>query len=177
LRAGSKDGLNTGRNAQKEGLPVPRRGNIPKREIFPDAVYDSVLLQTFINKLMVEGKKSKAEKIVYRALEEVGKRTQQEPLKVFIRAIENTAPLLQVKARRVGGATYQIPVEVTKARGQALAMQWVRQVSRTRKGKSMIENLAAELIDASNGVGGAIKMKEDVHKTAEANKAFSHFRW
>lgn len=168
-----------GRNVEKvkEELPVPRRGNVPKRKISPDAVYGSVLLQKFINKVMIMGKKSMAEKIVYVALEQIKEKVKQDPLDVFNKAIEKVTPLLQVKARRVGGATYQIPVEVSRARGQALAMQWIRETCRTRGGKSMIENLAGELIDASNGVGGAIKKREDVHKTAEANKAFAHFRW
>jgi len=156
---------------------VPRRGNVPKRKIPPDAVYGSVLLQKFINKIMIEGKKSLAEKIVYRSLELVKERLKKDPLEVFNKALGNISPLLQVKARRVGGATYQVPVEVSRDRGQALAMQWLRRSSRERKGRSMIENLAAELMDAYNGVGAAMKKKEDVHKTAEANKAFAHFRW
>jgi len=156
---------------------VPRRGNVPKRKIPPDAVYGSVLLQKFINKIMIEGKKSLAEKIVYRSLELVKERLKKDPLEVFNKALGNISPLLQVKARRVGGATYQVPVEVSRDRGQALAMQWLRRSSRERKGRSMIENLAAELMDAYNGAGAAMKKKEDVHKTAEANKAFAHFRW
>lgn len=156
---------------------MPRRGNVPKRKIPPDAVYGSVLLQKFINKIMIEGKKSLAEKIVYRSLELVKERLKKDPLEVFNKALGNISPLLQVKARRVGGATYQVPVEVSRDRGQALAMQWLRRSSRERKGRSMIENLAAELMDAYNGAGAAMKKKEDVHKTAEANKAFAHFRW
>ncbi len=156
---------------------MPRYGRIPKREIPPDPVYGSVLLQRFINKLMVRGKKSVAEKIIYSALEEIKKKLNQDPLAVFEKAMEKVTPILEVKARRVGGATYQVPVEVSRARGQALAMQWIREASRGRPGKSMIESLAAELVDASNGVGSSIKKREDLHKTAEANKAFAHFRW
>lgn len=156
---------------------MPRRGNVSKRKIPPDSVYGSVLLQKFINKLMKKGKKSVAEKIVYTALEEVKKSAKQEPLVVFNKAIEKVAPLLEVKPRRVGGATYQIPVEVSRVRAEALAMQWIRDSSRGRPGKSMIENLSAELIDACNGVGDSIKKRENIHKAAEANRAFAHFRW
>lgn len=156
---------------------MPRYGKVPKREIPPDPVYGSVLVQKFINKLMRKGKKSLAERIVYSALEEIRKKLNKDPVEVFEKAIANVAPLLEVKPRRVGGATYQVPVEVSKARGQALAMQWIRSVSRSRGGKSMVENLSLELIDAYNGVGSSIKKREDLHKTAEANKAFAHFRW
>jgi len=156
---------------------VPRYGKVPKRKIPPDAVYSSVLLQKFINKMIIGGKKSKAESILYKTLEELGKKTGKPALEVFEKAMENAVPLLEVKARRVGGATYQIPLEVTKARGQALAMQWLRDSARERAGRSMVENLTAELIDAFNNTGAAIKKREDLHKTAEANKAFAHFRW
>jgi len=156
---------------------VTRRGNIPKRHIAPDAIYDSVLLQKFINKLMFGGKKSLAERIVYNALDKVKESLNKDPLEVFTKAIENVSPLLQVKPRRVGGATYQVPVEVSRTRGQALAMQWIRVVTRARKGKSMVDSLAAELVDAYNGTGASMAKKSDLHKTAEANKAFAHFRW
>jgi len=156
---------------------VPRYGKIPKRKIPADAVYASVLVQKFINRLLTQGKKSKAEKIVYVALEEIGKKLNKDPLEVFNKAIDNATPFLEVKARRVGGATYQIPIEVTRARGQALAMKWLLDVARGRNGKSMIENLSAELMDAYNRVGGAVKKREDLHKTADANRAFAHFRW
>lgn len=156
---------------------MPRYGQIPKRKIPADAVYASVLVQKFINRLLTMGKKSKAEKIVYVALEEIGKKLNKDPLEVFTKAIDNITPLLEVKARRVGGATYQIPIEVTRARGQALAMKWLLDVARKRNGKSMIENLSAELMDAYNRVGGAVKKREDLHKTADANRAFAHFRW
>lgn len=156
---------------------MPRYGRISKRRIPPDAIFGSVLMQKFINKLMRKGKKSLAEKIFYQAMEEVKKRAGKEGQEVFEKALGNATPLLQVKPRRVGGATYQIPVEVSKERGQALAMQWLREGARERAGKSMVENLSAELIDASNNTGFAIKKREDLHKTAEANKAFAHFRW
>jgi small subunit ribosomal protein S7 len=161
----------------KEEQLVPRYGQVPKMDIPPDPVYGSVLLNKFINKLMLDGKKSVAEKILYTALELIKEKTKRDPMEVFDKALANAVPLLDVKARRVGGATYQVPVEVPRIRGQALAMQWIREAARSRGGKSMIENLAAELMDASNNVGGAIKMREDKYKTAEANKAFSHFRW
>jgi small subunit ribosomal protein S7 len=134
-------------------------------------------VQRFINKMIAMGKKSKVEKIFYLAMEELQKRANKGALEVFEKALENSVPLLEVKPRRVGGATYQVPIEVTKARGQAMAMQWLRNAARNRAGKSMVENLAAELIDAYNNTGAAIKKREDLHKTAEANRAFAHFRW
>jgi small subunit ribosomal protein S7 len=143
----------------------------------PDVVYNSVMAQKFINKMMIQGKKSKSENIFYRAMDEIKKKLNKEPLEVFEKAMENVCPLLEVKARRVGGATYQVPVEISKERAQAMAMQWLREGARERGGKSMVENLASELIDAAGGTGVAIKNKETLHKTAEANKAFAHFRW
>jgi len=156
---------------------VPRYGRIPKRKIPADAVYDSILVQKFINKMISCGKKSKAESIFYSAMEELKKKTGKESLEVFEKALNNASPLLEVKARRVGGATYQVPIEVNKTRGQARAMQWLREAALERKGKSMVENLVAEIMDAFNNTGAAIKKREDLHKTAEANKAFAHFRW
>lgn len=156
---------------------MPRYGSVPKRKIPPDVVYNSVLVQKFINKMILCGKKSTAELMFYRAMEEIKKRLGKEPMEVFEKAMGNVAPLLEVKPRRVGGATYQVPVEVTRDRAQALAMQWLRQAARKRAGKSMVENLAAELIDAYGNTGTAIKNRENMHKTAEANKAFAHFRW
>jgi small subunit ribosomal protein S7 len=156
---------------------VPRYGKIAKRDIPPDAVYGSVLVQKFINKIMEKGKKSIAEKIVYSAFEEVQKKLNKDPLEVFEKVMGNVSPLLEVKPRRVGGATYQVPVEVSRARAQALALQWIRASSQERPGKSMISNLAAELVDAYNNTGSSVKKREDMHKTAEANKAFAHFRW
>jgi small subunit ribosomal protein S7 len=140
-------------------------------------VYDSVLLQRFINKMMIKGKKTKAETIVYGALAEVEKKLNKPAMDVFEKVLENITPLLQIKARRVGGATYQVPIEISKSRGQAQAMQWLRDVCRERSGRSMVSRLSAELVDAYNGAGNAMKKKEDLHKTAEANKAFAHFRW
>ena len=162
---------------EQEVRQVPRYGRVPKRKIPPDAVYGSVLIQKFINKMIRGGKKSLAERVFYQAMEEIKKRSGKEPLEVFEKAVENAAPFLEVKPRRVGGATYQIPVEVTKVRGQALAMQWLRVGARVRADKSMVENLTSELIDAYNKTGTAIKKREDLHKTAEANRAFAHFRW
>ena len=156
---------------------MPRYGRVPKRKIRPDAVYGSVLVQRFINKMTRRGKRSIAEKVFYAVMAEVKKRANKEPLEVFTKALDNVSPLLEVKARRVGGATYQVPVEVTKERSQAMAMQWVREAAVDRPGKSMIENLAGEIIEASNSTGTAIKNRETLHKTAEANKAFAHFRW
>jgi len=156
---------------------VPRRGKIPRKQTSPDAVYQSVLLQKFINKLMLRGKKAISESIIYGALDDIKAKLNKDPLEVFEKAIENLTPLLEVKARRVGGATYQIPVEVSKSRGQAQAMQWMRDVCREGKGKSMRAKVATELMDAYNNVGAGMRKKEDLHKTAEANKAFAHFRW
>jgi small subunit ribosomal protein S7 len=150
---------------------------VAKRKIPPDVVYGSVLVQKFINKMMLCGKKSTAELMFYRAMEEIKKRLGKEPMEVFEKAMGNVAPLLEVKPRRVGGATYQVPVEVTRDRAQALAMQWLREAARERPGKSMVENLAAEIIDAYNNTGTAIKKRENLHKTADANRAFAHFRW
>lgn len=156
---------------------MPRYGNVTKKEIAPDPVYNSVLVQKFINKLMVKGKKTKAEIIVYSAFAKAKAQLKKEPMEIFEKVLENITPLLQIKARRVGGATYQVPIEISKARGQAQAMQWLRDVCRERKGKPMTEILATELVEAYNGQGGAMRKKEDLHKTAEANKAFAHFRW
>ena len=156
---------------------MPRYGRVPKRKIPPDPVYNSVLAQKFINKMIIQGKKSKAESNFYGAMELIQKQTGKQPLEVFEKAMGNAAPLLEVKARRVGGATYQVPVEISKDRAQAMAMQWLRQGARQRAGRSMADNLAAELLDAYNNTGTAIKNRENLHKTAEANKAFAHFRW
>ncbi|MDD4179106.1 MAG: 30S ribosomal protein S7 [Candidatus Margulisbacteria bacterium] len=156
---------------------MPRHGRTPKRKALPDVVYKNVLVQKFINKMITMGKKSKAESLFYGAMDEIKKRLNKEPMEVFEKAMSNACPLLEVKARRVGGATYQVPVEVSKDRSQAMAMQWLREAARERAGKSMAENLAGELIDAYNNTGAAIKNRENLHKTAEANKAFAHFRW
>lgn len=156
---------------------MPRRGKVPKRKIPPDSKYNSVLIQKFINKIMRVGKKSVAEKIVYSALDIVAEKTGKNPLEVFEAALNNVIPLMEVKSRRVGGSTYQVPVEVERERGISIAMKWLRESALERSGKSMIEKLSQELLDAYSNTGGAVKKKEDLHKTAEANKAFAHFRW
>lgn len=156
---------------------MPRRGRITKRKISPDSKYGSVLVQKFMNKIMIAGKKSTAEKIVYGAMEDVEKKTSKEAVQVFEQAVKNATPLMEVKSRRVGGSTYQIPIEVERERGTAIAMKWLKESARERGGRSMREKLAAEISDAFSGTGGAIKKREDLHKTAESNKAFAHFRW
>ena len=165
---------------------MPRRRVVAKRQIQADPLYGSKLLAKFINHLMISGKKSVAERIVYGALEIVKKRSKDEPLTVFEKAIEHIKPLVEVKSRRVGGATYQVPIEVRPDRAAALAMRWLVEFSRKRGDSSMMEKLAAEILDAadeqtttggSTGKGGAIKKREDTHRMAEANKAFSHYRW
>ena len=156
---------------------MPRRREIPKREVLPDPKYASQDVAKFINVLMTRGKKSVAEQIVYRALEQIKKRTSKEPLEVFIQAINNVKPMVEVKSRRVGGANYQVPVEVRPVRRVALAMRWVRDAARLRGEKSMGARLAGELAEAAEGKGGAMKKREEVHRMAEANKAFSHYRF
>jgi small subunit ribosomal protein S7 len=154
---------------------MPRRATVVKREVFPDARYNSVLVQQFINKVMKSGKKSVAEKIVYMAMDVAADRLKRGPIEVFDQAIRNASPVIEVKAKRVGGATYQVPIEVKSDRRQALAMRWILTSARGRVGKPMYERLAAELMDAFNNTGNSIKRKEDVHKMAEANRAFSHY--
>lgn len=156
---------------------MPRYGRVPKRKEIKDAVYGSILLQKFINKIMYDGKKSTAEKVVYGALREAEKKLSKNGLEIFESALKNLSPLMEVKSRRVGGATYQVPIEVSRERGEAIAMKWLREASRDRAGHSMIEKLSAEIMDAHSNSGNAIKKREDMHKTAEANKAFAHFRW
>ncbi len=154
-----------------------RKRRAEKRDVLPDPIYNSKVITKLINSLMVDGKKGKAQKILYEAFDIVKEKTNQDPVEVFSKALENLKPVLEVKSRRVGGATYQIPIEVRNERRQTLGLRWLIQYSRLRKGKSMAENLANEIIDASNGVGAAVKRKEDIHKMAEANKAFAHYRW
>jgi small subunit ribosomal protein S7 len=154
---------------------MPRRGGIQKRKVLPDARYDSVLVQKFINKVMERGKKSVAERIVYGALDIAADRTKKGQLEVFEQALRNASPSIEVKPKRVGGATYQVPVEVKSDRRYALAMRWLLIASRGRSGRPMHERLAAELVDAFNNTGNTIKRKEDVHKMAEANRAFAHY--
>ncbi|MGH8273826.1 MAG: 30S ribosomal protein S7 [Gammaproteobacteria bacterium] len=155
---------------------MPRRREVPKRQILPDPKYGSEQLAKFINMVMTRGKKSTAERIVYGALDRVTER-KAEPLAVLDQALENTRPLVEVKSRRVGGATYQVPIEVRAVRQNALAMRWMIDAARARSEKSMAERLAGELMDAADNRGNAVKKREDVHRMAEANKAFSHYRW
>ncbi len=156
---------------------MPRKGPVPKREIAPDTRYNSVLVAQYINKVMLDGKKSKAEKIVYGALDIIRERTGNDPLAVLRKATDNVRPVLEVRSRRVGGASYQVPVEVRPRRATSLAIRWIVNYARQRKEKTMMERLAGELMDAANNVGASIKRKEDLHKMAEANKAFAHYRW
>jgi small subunit ribosomal protein S7 len=156
---------------------MPRRGKIKRIKTLPDAKYSSILVQKFINKMMFNGKKSVCEKSFYAAIEAAGEKLKKAPLEVFEKAINNVRPLMEVKPRRVGGATYQIPIEVPEERGQAMSIQWLRQNARSRGGHSMSEKLCGEFMDAFNGVGASMKKREDTHKMAESNKAFAHFRW
>ncbi len=156
---------------------MPRRGNIAKRDVLADPVYNSKLVTKLINSIMLDGKKGVAQKIVYDAFDIIAAKTGKEPLEVFEAAMENIMPLLEVKARRVGGATYQVPMEVRPERRQTLGLRWLTTYSRNRNEKTMRERLAAEIIDATNGAGGAFKKREDTHKMAEANKAFAHYRY
>ncbi|MCA0361468.1 MAG: 30S ribosomal protein S7 [Armatimonadetes bacterium] len=156
---------------------MPRKGPVPPRVILPDPVHNSELLQRFINRLMLDGKKSKAEGIVYGALEQAATKLEVEPIEVFEKAMGNIMPNVEVRPRRVGGQTYQVPMDVRPARRRALAMRWMVTFSRKRSGKSMQDKLAAEFVDAYNETGGAVKRKEEVHRMADANKAFSHYRF
>ena len=156
---------------------MPRRREVPKRRLAPDPKYGDRQVAKFMNVLMQAGKKSVAERIAYGALEIIGERTGDEPLRTFRRAMDNIRPRLEVKSRRVGGATYQVPLEVRPDRGTALAMRWIVLYARKRSGKSMRENLAAELLDAANERGEAVRRREEMHRMAEANKAYAHYRW
>jgi len=156
---------------------MPRRYKPEKRQIPPDPRYNSVLVQVMINKIMRNGKKSVAEKILYRAFDRIQERTGRDPLDVFQQAIRNATPVLEVKPRRVGGATYQVPVEIRPDRRLALAMRWIINAARARKGRPMFERLADELLDAANNPGAAVKRRDDTHRMAEANRAFVHYRW
>jgi small subunit ribosomal protein S7 len=156
---------------------MPRKGPAPKRQILPDPRYNSKVLARFINKVMLRGKKSLAEQITYGALEIVAEKTGRDAMDVFSQALSNAMPLVEVRPRRVGGATYQVPMEVRPDRRQAMAMRWLIGFARARAGRSMEEKLAAELMDAANNQGASIKKREDTHKMAEANKAFAHYRW
>ncbi len=156
---------------------MPRRGKVKKRKLKPDPFYNSTIISEFINTVMKEGKKSLAEKIVLRSMERVKTKAKEDPLKMFEKAVENVKPMLETKSRRVGGATYQVPIDVSLNRSTSLAVRWLIRFARERGGKSMVEKLSAEIIDAVNSRGGAIKKKEDAHKMAEANRAFAHYRW
>ncbi len=156
---------------------MSRKRKAPIRKIYPDPKYGSTVISKFVNSIMYDGKKSQAERILYDALEKIKEKNKQDPLKVFNSAINNVKPNLEVRSRRVGGATYQVPVEVKLNRGQALALRWLMEATRKRKNKSMAEKLYSEILDASQNKGAAIKKREDTHKMAEANKAFAHFRW
>ncbi len=156
---------------------MPRRGSIAKREVLPDPIYNSTVVTRLINNVMYDGKRGVAQKIVYGAFEIVGEKTGKNPLEAFEAAMENIMPLLEVKARRVGGSTYQVPMEVRPERRQTLGLRWLTRYARLRNERTMKERLANEILDALNGNGGAAKKREDTHKMAEANKAFAHFRW
>jgi len=161
----------------KEGSEVPRRGNVAKRDVLPDPLYNSKLVTRLINSVMQDGKKGTAQKIVYGAFDIVREKTGKEPLEAFEQALENIMPVLEVKARRVGGATYQVPTEVRPERRLTLGLRWLTNYARARNEKTMKERLAGEIMDALNGLGGACKKRDDTHKMAEANRAFAHYRW
>ena len=161
----------------KEGSEVPRRGNVPKREVLPDPMYHSVLVTKLVNSIMLDGKKGVAQKVVYGAFEIVEEKTGKTGLEAFQQAMENIMPTLEVKTRRVGGANYQVPIEVRPDRRQTLGLRWLTDYSRKRGEKTMKERLAGEIMDACNNTGASVKKREDTHKMAEANKAFAHFRW
>lgn len=161
----------------KEGSEVPRRGNVPKREVLPDPIYNSVLVTKLVNSIMLDGKKGVAQKIVYGAFGIVEEKTGKNGLEAFQEAMNNIMPSVEVKTRRVGGANYQVPIEVRPERRQTLGLRWLTGYSRARSEKTMKERLAGEIMDACNNTGASVKKREDTHKMAEANKAFSHFRW
>jgi len=161
----------------KEGSKVPRKGYIAKREVLPDPMYNNIVVTKLINNIMLDGKKGVAQNIVYGAFEIIAEKTGKDAVEVFTQAMENIMPVLEVKARRVGGATYQVPIEVRPDRRQTLGLRWLTLYSRQRNERTMRERLAAEILDAVNNMGSAVKKKEDTHKMAEANRAFSHYRW
>ena len=156
---------------------MPRKGHVPKRDVLADPMYNSKVVTKLVNNIMLDGKKGTAQKIVYGAFEKVAEKTGKDAMEVFEEAMNNIMPLLEVKARRIGGATYQVPIEVRPERRQALALRWMTMFSRKRSEKTMIDRLAGEIMDAANGVGNSVKKREDTHKMADANKAFAHFRW
>jgi len=156
---------------------MPRRAEVPKREVLPDPVYNSQLVSKFVNAIMMDGKKTIAERILYDALEIVGEQTSEDPMKVFKKAVESVKPAVEVKSRRVGGSTYQVPIEVRPNRRLALSFRWLLESAKRRGEKTMKQKLAGELMDAAENRGAAIKKREDTHRMAEANKAFAHYRW
>ena len=156
---------------------MPRRGNIAKRDVLADPIYNSKMVTRLVNSIMLDGKKGVAQKIVYEAFETVKEKTGNDPLEVFEKALENIMPTLECKTRRIGGANYQVPLEVSPARRETLGLRWLTTYSRARNEKTMSARLAGEIVDASNNTGSAVKKREDTHKMAEANKAFAHFRW
>ena len=161
----------------KEGSEVPRRGSVSTRDVLPDPIYNSKMVTRLINNIMVDGKKGVAQRIVYNAFDIIKEKTGKDPLETFEAAMENVMPVLEVKARRVGGATYQVPMEVRPERRQTLGLRWLTTYSRARSEKTMRERLANEIIDATNNLGNSVKKRDDTHKMAEANKAFAHYRW
>lgn len=156
---------------------MPRKGHVPKRSILPDPQYHDLKVSKLINMVMQDGKKSLSQKIVYGAFDLIKERTEQEPIEVFYQALENVMPMLEVKARRVGGSNYQVPIEVRPERRQTLALRWIVSAARARNERSMHERLANELLDANNSTGAAFRKKEEMHRMAEANRAFAHYRW
>ena len=156
---------------------MPRRSGVPKRDVLPDPIYNSKVVTKLVNQVMLDGKKGIAQRIVYAAFEEVAKKLSSKPMDIFEKALENVRPVLEVKARRVGGSTYQVPMEIREDRRQTLAIRWIVDFARKRSEKTMIERLAGEIIDAYGETGGSVKKKEEMHRMAEANKAFAHFRW
>ncbi|MBE6082732.1 MULTISPECIES: 30S ribosomal protein S7 [Tissierellales] len=156
---------------------MPRKGYIPKKEVMPDPIYNDIIITKLINKVMLDGKKGVAQGIVYGAFDYIKEKTGEDPMEIFYKAMNNIMPVLEVKARRIGGATYQVPIEVRQDRRETLAIRWLVSYSRNRGEKTMIERLAKEIMDAANNTGSSVKKREDMHKMAEANKAFAHYRW
>ena len=154
-----------------------RKRRAEKRDVLPDPIYNSKIVTKLINQIMQDGKKGTAERILYEAFDMIKEKTGKDPMEVYMKALENVTPLLEIKSRRVGGSNVQVPIEVTDLRGQALALRWIVNYAKLRNGKGMAVNLANEIMDAANGVGGAVKKREDTHRMAEANKAFAHYRW
>ena len=161
----------------KEGSKVPRKGHVPKREVIPDPIYNDIVVTKLVNSIMLDGKKGIAESIVYGAMDYIGEKAGEESIDVFYKAMNNIMPVLEVKARRIGGATYQVPIEGRPERRETLGSRWLVTNARKRGEKTMTEKLGKELLDASNGMGSTVKKREDTHKMAEANKAFAHYRW